>query len=135
MKVHHFGYLIKDMDKAIAAFKALGFVPVDGQQVHYDEFRDINILFIEKDGYCVELISPHTTKSSFYPLLKRFRNCSYHICYVSTDVDADVRDLTNQGWRQITPFDPASALDGKPVGFFMHPSIGMLEIIDSPNNE
>ena len=132
MKVHHIGYLVKDIDAAYEAFSKLGYVMSEiNTAIHLDEFRKIYILFIEKDGYCVELIAPYDKESSFYPLLKKYKNCAYHICYESDDREADVAKLVEDGWRQITPFDPATALASQDVGFFLHPKIGMIEIIDT----
>ena len=131
MIIHHLGYIVKDINKSIDVFFALGFKPSPiNETVHHDEYRDIDIFFIEKDGYCIELISPSSKDSSFYPLLKKYRNCSYHICYTSDNVKADMSELTMGGWKQITPFESASALDGRRVGFFLNPAIGMIELIE-----
>lgn len=56
MEIHHIGYLIKNIEKALNEFTTFGYnimVPIT-----YDKYRDIDICFIEKDGCLVELISP-----------------------------------------------------------------------------
>ena len=55
MKVHHVGYLVKKLDKAAEEFEKLGFVR-QGDMTN-DTYRKVDILFLEKDGYVVELVS------------------------------------------------------------------------------
>ena len=132
MKIHHFGYLVKSIEKARDTFFALGFeecpAPLGG--ITFDEYRQINISFIQKDGYCIELIMPASKESGFYPLLKKYKNSAYHICYETADREADVRDLEEGGWSVIAPPAPAPAMGGHEVCFLMHPSIGIIELVD-----
>ena len=54
MKVHHIGYLVKNIDKSIAAFRTLGFrVTIDAT---WDEGRDAYLSFLENDGYCEDIV-------------------------------------------------------------------------------
>ena len=45
MKVHHIGYLVKNINKSIAAFRTLGF------RVTIEASRDAHLSFLEKDEY------------------------------------------------------------------------------------
>ena len=72
MKIHHVGYLVKKIDKAIKAFQALGYSYA--QETILDEYRQANICFLEKDGYVVELISPVSKESVVADLIKRIGN-------------------------------------------------------------
>lgn len=56
MNIHHIGYLVKKGPKAQAAFEALGYI-AEGEWTH-DEIRKVDILFLQKDGYRIELVSP-----------------------------------------------------------------------------
>ena len=53
MNIHHIGYLVKKGPKAQAAFEALGYI-AEGEWPH-DEIRKVDILFLQKDGYRIEL--------------------------------------------------------------------------------
>ena len=53
--IHHIGYAVKDIDKAIDKFASLGYIIPEKKE---DVSRNVTIVFAEKDGYCVELISP-----------------------------------------------------------------------------
>ena len=62
MTVHHIGYLVKKLERARSAFEALGY-GVERETVR-DEFRKVDIVFLVKDGYRVELVSPYDPSSS-----------------------------------------------------------------------
>lgn len=96
MKIHHIGYLIKNIEKALNEFITFGYnimIPIT-----YDQYRDIDICFIEKDGYLVELISPKSEKSVVANLLNKIGNMPYHLCYISDNMDKDINQLRERGW-------------------------------------
>lgn len=136
MRVHHFGYIVKSLPTSLDGFRRLGFSmcpsPLDG--IVRDDYREIDIAFIEKDGYCIELIAPIDKNSKMYPMLKKHRNNSYHICYESDDMDADIASLEQDGWHIIDPLAPAPAIEGRNVCFLLHPNVGMIELLDSSAN-
>ena len=127
LKVHHIGYLVKKKDAAKAAFLNLGY-SVEKDWIR-DEFRGIDICFVIKDGLRVELVSPYTNTSDVAGLLKRIKNSPYHICYCSADIEKDSDLLREEGYLPITGTAPAPALEGRGVRFFMHPALGMIELV------
>lgn len=133
MNVHHIGYLVKKLEKARAHFLTLGYRVA--QDVVYDEYRDVDILFLEKDGYVVELVSPRSERSVVASLIKTYRNAPYHICYVCDDFEADLERLEHSGFTRIDTPAPAPALGGKNVCFLLSAQIGMIELIDSKGEE
>lgn len=127
MKVHHIGYLVKDMDEAIKEFRKLGFA--DGPVIR-DEYRGIDICFTDNDGYCVELISPYRDDSTVSGLIKKYKNSPYHLCYISENLDKDIEALTENGYVQMGEPKEAPAIDGRRVVFMMNGSIGLIEIVE-----
>ena len=79
LKIHHIGYLVKKLDAAIKSFECLGYQIT--QDTVYDDIRKINICFLQKDGYCIELVSPVSEDSVVSGLIKMFKHSPYHICY------------------------------------------------------
>lgn len=133
MRVHHIGYLVKKLDKAKDGFLVLGYRVV--QETVYDEYRDVDILFLEKDGYVVELVSPRSEKSVVANLIKTYRNAPYHLCYVSDSFEKDLDMLEHSGFTRIDTPAPAPALGGNNVCFLLSARIGMIELIDSKGEE
>ena len=68
MNIHHIGYLVKKGPKAQAAFEALGYI-AEGEWTH-DEIRKVDILFLQKDGYRIELVSPYAPDSVVSGLIR-----------------------------------------------------------------
>lgn len=129
LKVHHIGYLVKKIEKAKQTFEVLGYRTE--QNIVRDDIRNVDICFLIKDGYRVELVSPVSEDSVVYGLLKKYKNCPYHICYETEDFDADYEALRTEGFMPIDTPTPAPALSGRDVVFMSHASLGMIELIIS----
>lgn len=129
LNIHHIGYLVKKMESAILAFKNLGYQVT--QDTVYDDIRKVDICFLEKDGYRIELVSPVSEDSVVAGLLKKYKNCPYHICYETADFDKDFETLRSQGFMPIDVLTPAPALSDKEVVFMTHAALGMIELIKS----
>ena len=127
LKVHHIGYLVKKIDAAIRSFETLGYRII--QETTYDDIRKIDICFMEKDGYCIELVSPVSEESVVYGLLKRYKNSPYHICYETEDFEEDYQTLLTSGFIAIDEPTPAPALQNRKVTFLTNASMGMIELI------
>lgn len=129
LKVHHIGYLVKKLPKAIDAFERLGYRTVS--DTVYDNYRNIHICFMEKDGYWIELVSPADGESVVSGLLKKYKNSPYHICYETPDFEADFAFLSREGFTAIDVPTPAPALEGRRVVFLMNPFLGMIELLET----
>lgn len=127
LKIHHIGYLVKKMDAAIPTFQSLGYQTI--QDTVYDDIRKVNICFLRKDSYCIELVSPTSEDSVVAGLLKRFKNSPYHICYETDNFDEDYQTLTASGFLAIDTPTPAPALQNREVVFLTNAAIGMIELI------
>lgn len=128
LKIHHIGYLVKKINEAMAAFKLLGYTIQ--KDIIYDDYRKINICFMEKDGYLVELVSPASPDSVISGLLKKYKNSPYHLCYETKDFESDFAMLTQEGYTAIDTPTPAPALNHKRVVFLMNPNLGMIELLE-----
>lgn len=128
MEIHHIGYLVKKINKAIIAFEEMGYK--QERDVVFDEYRRIDICFMVKNGYRVELVSPKSKESVVYGLLKRYGNSPYHICYICDDMDASLRELQNKGYVQYDKAHEAAAFSNRKVCFLMHPYMGLIEILE-----
>lgn len=110
MKIHHIGYLAKRLEKAEKTFSALGYA--QKQEAVYDQIRDVDISFWEKDGYTVELVSPKSEKSVVANLIRTYKNAPYHICYETDNLAADMSQMEKTGFMRIDQPTPAPATRG-----------------------
>lgn len=126
-KIHHIGYLVKKTEAAKQTFEALGYRLE--QDTVYDPIRDVDICFLQKDGYRVELVSPVSEHSVVAGLLKKYKNCPYHICYEADDYENASAALSAAGFLAIDTPTEAPALGGRRVAFFSSSAIGMVELL------
>ena len=68
MKIHHIGYLVEKIEKAIKAFEGLGYQLTS--EIIRDEYRQTDLCFLEKDSYVIELVSPFSKESVVSDLMK-----------------------------------------------------------------
>ena len=127
MKIHHIGYLVKKEDKAQKAFETLGYRVTS--PVFHDDYRGADIVFLEKDGYAIELVSPVSKESVVYDLMKKLGNTAYHICYESDEFEKDIENLENTGYVKTDEPHGAVAFENRPVCFLIHPYLGMVEVL------
>lgn len=127
LKIHHIGYLVKKIDRAISSFTRLGYQIT--QPAIRDDIRKVDICFLEKDGYRIELVSPFSEDSVVAGLMKKYKNSPYHICYESEDYESAYQELTSNGFLTIDTPTPAPALQNREVVFLTNASIGMIELI------
>ena len=128
MRIHHVGYLVRNIERAEKEFVSLGYEV--SQETVYDEYRDVDICFLEKDGYVVELVAPKSKSSVVYDLMKKIGNSPYHICYSSSSFDEDVEKLRERNYVTCSEKCSAPALGGRNVCFLVHPFLGMIEIVE-----
>ncbi len=127
LKIHHIGYLVKKIDQAKRTFESLGY-RVE-QDTVYDDIRKVDICFLVKDGYRVELVSPVSPDSVVANLIKKYKNAPYHICYETDDCKAALSALGADGFLAIDTPAPAPALSGRKVIFLTSAVAGMIELI------
>lgn len=135
IKVHHIGYLVKNIKEAILEFRRMGYLIE--QDLMYDKLRNVDICLLKKDNYCIELVSPAQIGggqgSVVDGLLKRYKNSPYHICYETDCFDADLQSFLAKGFLAVDIPMPAPALQGRKVVFLMSASIGMIELLETEN--
>lgn len=127
LKIHHVGYLVKKINAAVKEFEHLGFTLI--HDIAHDDYRKIDICFLKKDGYMIELISPTDHSSVVAGLLKKYKNSPYHICYESEHFEEDFAKLQEEGYVAIDTPTPAPAIDSRPVVFLMNANLGMIELL------
>ena len=125
MRVHHIGYLVKNIEKTKEYFFTLGYSVEKDEK--YDAVRDIKILFlINRGGVRIELIEPMKS-SQIYFLLKKYKNSPYHICYSVHNLSEAIQELEDKHFFVIEQPEIAPCIDGKLVCFL---SCGGIEIIE-----
>lgn len=127
MKVHHTGYAVKNIEKARESFQALGYR--FGKRTE-DAARNVWVMFGENGDSRIELISPLSPGSPVDDILRKNGCMPYHICYETADLEKEAERLQRAGFRMIREPEPACALQGRRVAFFMSLSAGLIELVE-----
>ncbi|MBI9067039.1 MAG: VOC family protein [Salinivirgaceae bacterium] len=128
MKVHHYGFLAKSIEKSLSDFEKLGYKKF-GNLIQDNE-RGINIQFIESySGDLIELITPFHANSVVSNLMKKFKNQVYHICYQVDDLLATIEELKENEYLLIDPPKFAPALNCE-VAFLFAQNTGIIELMN-----
>ena len=130
MQIHHIGYIVVEIEKAIEEFTDLGYEKES--EIIYDSSRKVDICFVVKDSYRIELVSPKGKESPVFNLQKKYINSPYHICYTCSDIYKKIELLEKKGYVICDKPAAAVAMDGAIVAFLIHPYLGMIELRDSP---
>ena len=109
MELHHIGYLVKDMERAVTEFCALGYQKTS--EIVYDAFRDIRICFLSSKamphgGVLIELVMPVSDASVVASLAKKLGASPYHLCYLVDDLAEAAAARGRAGmfqWRKPRP--------------------------------
>ena len=129
MKIHHIGYLVKSIEKSKSLFLSLGYDLE--QDTVYDVFRKVDICFLIKDGYRIELVSPKDSSSVVGELRKKVGNSPYHICYEVESLEDAVSALAEKRFVVWDEPHEAPAINGKKVIFLVNGQIGMIELVEA----
>lgn len=129
MKIHHIGYLCKNIEKTVNEFIKLGYSIK--QDTINDEYRRIKIIFLTNENYQIELIQPIDKQSPLYNLIKIYKNVPYHICYMVKNLESTIEQLKQNGYIVIQEPLCAPAIQGKTVCFLSKSTIGIIELLEN----
>lgn len=126
-EIHHVGYLVRNIDKTISLYEQLGFELIVEKK--YDEIRKAYLCFLEGKGICIELIEP-TKESELCPLMKKYTNTPYHICYRVDNMQETISELKEMGFLIFKEIEKAPVIsDCAEVVFLMHSRMGIIELV------
>ena len=129
MKIHHIGYLVRDVEKTAEQMRKLGFRSVT--RTVYDPLRDVDIQFLESSEHTIELVSPKSEKSVVWKQLKKSGVSPYHMCFSVSDIDQHISMIVQEeGYVTLQPPLEAPAIANAKVAFLYNPDIGIIELIE-----
>ncbi|MEJ2594751.1 MAG: VOC family protein [bacterium] len=132
LTVHHIGYAVADLKQSLEMFIKLGYTII-GEPIN-DEKRNVEIAFVQNNGYLVELISPLNDKSPIRNYLNKIGNTPYHLCYETDNMDEAIAELRKQRYLLVEKPSAAIAIDDHRVAFLYHPKYGLLELLETGNS-
>ena len=130
-RIHHIGYAVPDLEKALQEFALMGWEPCG--EMTDDESRQVRIAFMEKDGCRVELVAPMSAESPVKKMLAKGSGAPYHICYEVGNLASAEAELKTKGFIVFEKAAIAPAIrDGGQafVEFMYSKQNGILELVE-----
>ena len=127
MQVHHIGYLVKRIKDSEEALSLLGFTCE--RAAEFDPIRNATLSFWVNGSERIELVEP-ADDSDLKPLLKKYKNSPYHICFLADSLEQAKAEFEAKGFVLFKDIELAPCLDGRRVVFLMSPGCGIVEIAD-----
>lgn len=129
MQVHHVGYAVKDIQKAIKEFEELGY---EKKSYVEDKERNVFIAFMKNGEEVVELIAPviNGMKTALGDILKKKGPGPYHICYCVDDLEKTIQEMQKNKYIIVVPPQEACAIGGKKVTFMWNKTLGLIELVE-----
>jgi methylmalonyl-CoA/ethylmalonyl-CoA epimerase len=117
-RLHHFGYIVADVDSAMPLWEAsLGARRVSAT-IH-DPLQKVYVAFLQPssgDGVQVELVAPAGEGSPVAKALARGGGL-HHVCYEVDDLGAHLAEMTARKAVVIRPPKPAAAFSGRRIAW------------------
>ena len=128
MTVHHIGYAVPDIDKALVEFAALGWKACS--DVTNDVARQVKIVFMEQSGHKIELVAPLSDESPIKKMLQKGSGTPYHICYEVDNLEAAEAELKKAKFIPFKKTAVAPAIGGRRVEFMYAKQNGVIELVE-----
>jgi hypothetical protein len=126
---HHFGLALKDDEDALPFLQGLGYSVSDRV---YDSEQNVNLRICDHPTHpSIEMVLPGDGPGPLTPILKRYNELVYHLCYESAAPLEFVASLDAAGidYAEVSPPTPAILFGGRMVSFYRVRGFGVMEII------
>lgn len=128
-KIDHIGIAVHDLEPAIKFYQ--DHLKLELKEVKELPERGLKIAFFQVGEMLLELLAPLSEDSQVSKFLAKNGEGIHHLAFTTPDIDAHIKELTDNGIRMATP-TPSIGAEGYPIAF-LHPkaSHGVLtEIIE-----
>ena len=122
----HIAIVTDDLDASLAFYEQQLGIKVS----HTEDLEDrgIRVAFLPIGGTCIELITPLREGSEVSGFLQKRGPGIHPLCFSTSDVDSDVKELKDKGVR-LTADEPAPGAHGCRVAF-IHPKASKGTLIE-----
>ncbi|MDY3506265.1 VOC family protein [Riemerella anatipestifer] len=130
MKLHHYGFATKSIDKSLKEFEKIGYTATSEKII--DPIQGVELLFIGNDtSHLIELVSP--LDKNGYPVTKILQKNGaslYHICYEVEDLDVTIEDFKKKKFLLVLAPTPAVAFNNRRISFMYNTHLGLIEFLE-----
>ncbi|MDY3428149.1 VOC family protein [Riemerella anatipestifer] len=130
MKLHHYGFATKSIDKSLKEFEKIGYTAASEKII--DPIQGVELLFIGNDtNHLIELVSPlDKNDSPVTKILQKNGASLYHICYEVEDLDVTIEDFKKKKFLLVLAPTPAVAFNNRRISFMYNTHLGLIEFLE-----
>ena len=96
-EIHHFGYVFKDIEKAVAKFKDLFGI----EKFNLFNYIVVKVARSRIGKLQIDLIEPQDKNSIFYTFLEEGNVGLHHVGFQVEDVDEKIKEWDAKGFKQV----------------------------------
>ncbi|MBV9174030.1 MAG: VOC family protein [Chloroflexi bacterium] len=126
--LNHVGFAVPSLEPAMALFRDTFGARLT--PIIEDPIQRVRLCFAEYTGGRVELIEPLGPDSPVSQIVARSGGGLYHLCFETSDLEAEFASLRKQGFIPTGPPQPAVAFDGRRVAFLFHKTAQLIELVE-----
>jgi methylmalonyl-CoA/ethylmalonyl-CoA epimerase len=129
LRLHHFGVLVKDLEKAKNRYVGSFGYEVKSEVIH-DPLQTAFVQFLRlpQQPTYLELISPDGPQSVLQLALKK-NGGVHHVCYTTPDLCAAIEQFTNDGNILVSEPKPAVAFNQRKIAWLMTRDYLLFELV------
>ena len=129
-KLHHIGYLVKDLSEASVFKDRLGYL-VESEIIE-DPVQTAHVLLMRQPGSAsqIELVMPAGPKSKLSRALAKGGGL-HHFCYEVDDICAAGAHLREKGMLALSEPAEAVAFKGRRIAWYMDSGALLIELLES----
>ncbi len=114
--VHHVGIAVKDLDAAVARYRALGLHAGPPEDV---PSAGVRVVFLESGGALIELVTPLREEGALARFLEKRGEGLHHVAFAVEDIVVELARLEQEGFELVDRV-PRPGAHGRKVAF-LHP--------------
>jgi methylmalonyl-CoA/ethylmalonyl-CoA epimerase len=132
VKLHHMGYVVRDIEPAMQGFVR----SLDGHWDHRifdDPNQKVRVAFLttRPEDAQIELVQPAGEDSPVYRFLQEKGGGLHHACYEVADLEAQIKEMRSCGAMLAKRPKPAVAFDGRSIAWLITAEGFLIELLES----
>lgn len=127
-RLHHVGIAARDINQFAPILSSFGFSR-EGDDFA-DKIQGIRGQMFSNGSSRIEVLENLVQSKTLTPWISRGAPI-YQLAFESPDIPRDSANLQSLGFKQLSAFQPAEAFGGRRVGFFIHNSGLIIELVES----
>ena len=135
-EIHHLGFIVSDIDRAIEYYKSLGIATVGPEMplVQSPDGLKLKVRFAQIGSIVLEFFQPVEGESMHRAFLRKHGEGIQHMAFAVADIDAEVNDLVSKGVKLIFRADMPT---GSRIAYFDTGQIGdiLIELIQQAEKD